>query len=81
MCNLMKSLRSNSCPDHASAARFFGAWLWMGCLALLRVSLAHANVQATNVRLNGATTKVTANTGTSVIISYLLNEPASCGVT
>ena len=59
-------------------ARF---WLWAGCLALLPVSLARANVYPTNVRLNGSTTNVTANPGTSVLISYLLNEPASSGVT
>jgi hypothetical protein len=50
--------------------------LWFGFSEPVR-----ANVYPTNVRLNGGTTNVTASTGTSLIISYLLNEPASSGVT
>ena len=50
--------------------------LWFGFSEPVR-----ANVYPTNVRLNGGTTNVTASAGTSVIISYLLNEPASSGVT
>ncbi|MSU59739.1 MAG: hypothetical protein EXS35_16490 [Pedosphaera sp.] len=42
---------------------------------------ARANVYATNLRLNGATTNLAYLTTTNVSISYLLNEPASAGVT
>ena len=40
-----------------------------------------ANVYPTNLRVNGSTTNVTAAGGANVLISYLLNEPASGGVT
>src|SRR5262245_12039552 len=39
---------------------------------------AHANVYATRIRLNGGVTNV-PNSGTNVIISYILNEPATRG--
>ncbi len=43
---------------------------------------AHANVYATNIRINGALTNgVSVPTGASVNISYILNEPATAGVT
>jgi hypothetical protein len=38
-------------------------------------------VYATNLRVNGSTTNVAAVAGANVLISYLLNEPASGGVT
>jgi hypothetical protein len=41
---------------------------------------AHANVFASNVKINGGMTNVSAAQGTSVNISYILNEPASAGV-
>lgn len=43
---------------------------------------AYANVYATNVRLNGATTNLVMRQGSvsPVSIQYLLNEPASAGV-
>src|SRR5882724_11418126 len=51
-------------------------------LALMCVSFrARANVYATNVKLNGGATNVTLQSGDSVTISYVLNEPASLGVT
>ncbi len=40
-------------------------------------SSARANVYATNVKVNGGTTNITCDAGTSVSIDYLLNEPAS----
>ncbi|HYG34540.1 MAG TPA: FlgD immunoglobulin-like domain containing protein [Clostridia bacterium] len=49
-------------------------------LAIFATS-AHANVYATNLKLNGGTTNVVLPRGGSVEISYLLNEPASSGVT
>jgi len=42
---------------------------------------ARANVYATNVRINGGITNVTVASGSSVAISYLLNEAASAGMT
>src|ERR1035437_9981363 len=42
---------------------------------------AQANVYATNIKINGGTTNVSVQAGTNVNISYILNEPASAGVT
>lgn len=42
---------------------------------------AQANVYATNIKINGGTTNVSVQAGTNVSISYILNEPASAGVT
>ena len=42
---------------------------------------AQANVYATNIKINGGTTNLSVQPGTSVSISYILNEPASAGVT
>lgn len=50
-------------------------------LSTLLSQNVRANVYATNIRLNGGTTNVLANAGDSVTISYILNEPASRGVT
>lgn len=60
--------------------------LGMLILALAITSLpsrAHANVYATNVRVNNGTTNITALPGgtNTIAISYLLNEPASLGAT
>ncbi len=51
--------------------------LIVSCLA----SSARANVYATNLRLNGSTNSPSIMTGQEVSIGYLLNEPASAGVT
>lgn len=40
-----------------------------------------ANVYPTNLRVKGSVTNVTTAPGDNVTISYLLNEPASAGVT
>jgi hypothetical protein len=45
------------------------------------VPSAQANVYATNIKINGGTTNLSIPTGTNVTISYILNEPASAGVT
>ena len=53
-------------------------------LALGLTSLApsaRANVYATNIKLNGSLTNVTIVQGAGVAIRYVLNEPASAGVT
>ena len=42
---------------------------------------AHANVFASNVKIKGGMTNLSVAQGTSVNISYILNEPASAGVT
>jgi hypothetical protein len=42
---------------------------------------ARANVFASNVKINGGTSNVSVAPGASVSISYILNEPASAGVT
>jgi hypothetical protein len=42
---------------------------------------ARANVYATNIKLNGALTNATVGQGSSVTITYILNEAASAGVT
>jgi hypothetical protein len=42
---------------------------------------AYANVYATNIKVNGSTNSPTVFAGNNVSISYILNEPASAGVT
>src|SRR5512142_1105639 len=42
---------------------------------------ARANVYAPNIKLNGMAANATMAQGTSLNISYILNEPASSGVT
>ena len=42
---------------------------------------ARANVYATNIKVNGSTNSPTVFAGNNVTISYILNEPASAGVT
>ena len=42
---------------------------------------AQANVYPTNLKINDGFTNVTVSAGSSVQISYILNEPASAGVT
>jgi hypothetical protein len=42
---------------------------------------SHANVYATNIKINGSTNSPTVFAGNNVAISYILNEPASAGVT
>src|ERR1035437_6062643 len=54
----------------------------IGGLALALVApSAHANVFASNVKINAGVTNVSVAQGTSITISYILNEPASAGVT
>jgi hypothetical protein len=42
---------------------------------------SHANVYATNIRLNGGITNIVIPAGTNMAIGYALNEPATLGVT
>jgi hypothetical protein len=41
----------------------------------------HANIYPTNIKINGSFTNLVVSTGAGVKISYILNEPASAGVT
>ena len=53
-------------------------------IALALTSLtwsARANIYATNIKVNGSTNSPTVFAGNNVSISYILNEPASAGVT
>jgi hypothetical protein len=51
-------------------------------LALSFAPSARANVYATNIKLNGnLTNSVSVGQGSSVTITYILNEPATAGVT
>ena len=52
----------------------------IGALGLALAPSAHANVYATNIKLNGGITNIAVAQGTNVNISYILNEPASAGV-
>jgi hypothetical protein len=42
---------------------------------------AHANVYATNIKVDGSTNSPTISPGTNISLGYILNEPASAGVT
>ena len=54
----------------------------IGGLALAAAApSARANVFASNVKINGGITNLAVAPGTNVSISYILNEPASAGVT
>ena len=55
--------------------------LLISVLAFLCAGSAHANVYATRVRLNGGTTNLVTGQGPAISISYVLNEPATLGVT
>src|ERR1035441_4250846 len=58
-------------------------WI-VGGLALALTAFgpcAHAHVYATKIKTNGGTTNLSPQPGSSLSISYILNEPASAGVT
>ena len=56
------------------------SWLVALPLILCSAITVHANVYATNIKLNGSLSAVGAPVGAPVQISYILNEPASAGV-
>jgi len=62
--------------------RFNGFHHILALLMLLTLlpARSHANVYATNVRLNGGVTNIVAAAVTNLGISYTLNEPATLGV-
>ena len=81
---LLSGLRAPNAGGDARATTPWSAWLGSALLALslLLANLpARANVYATNLRLNGGFTNVTIAPGGSVNLSYILNEPATAGVT
>ena len=47
---------------------------------LLGGSVARANVYATDIRLNGGVTNLSLPAGTNLAIGYILNEPATAGL-
>ena len=61
----------------------FHAFTLLTLLTLLTLfpARAHANVYATNIRLNGGLTNIVVPAVTNLTISYSLNEPATLGVT
>ena len=50
-------------------------------LDLSAPTTSRANVYATDIRLNGGTTNLSVNPGSSILIRYRLNEAATAGVT
>src|SRR5262249_31595114 len=66
-----------------SGREYIGASVLLLAILMLALGCGHAraNVYATNLRLNGAITNAPLAPGGSVLISYLLNEPATLGVT
>lgn len=61
--------------------RSFAATLLFLASLLLGSAKAHANVYATNIRLNGGFTNIVVPAATNLAITYTLNEPATLGVT
>jgi hypothetical protein len=55
--------------------------LCLGLLLAASAPSARANVYATNLKINGGMTNLTVAQGGGVTLSYILNEPASAGVT
>lgn len=57
------------------------AGLAIAAAALCVSPNTRANVFASNIKLNGALSNTTVNSGSSLTISYILNEPATLGAT
>src|SRR5437867_3369228 len=79
MKNILSANHASRITHHASP----GVELISLISALLFLGLsptAHANVYATNLRLNGGITNFTLSPTGTVSISYLLNEAATAGV-
>jgi hypothetical protein len=67
-------------PQYLASQAILGGLALSLALATVAPS-AHANVFASNIKINGGMTNVSVAQGTGVSISYILNEPASAGVT
>jgi hypothetical protein len=69
----MKTLNLPQC------ARFIAGFTLAA--AILSAAIARANVYATDIKVDGNLTGVAQDSGSAVSISYILNEPATAGVT
>ncbi len=67
--------------NHLKQASVTLGGLALGLVLITFAPSAHANVYATNIKLNGGMTNISVAPGAGVGISYILNEPASSGVT
>ena len=67
--------------NHLKQASVTLGGLALGLALITSAPSAYANVYATNIKLNGGMTNLSVAPGASVGISYILNEPASSGVT
>jgi len=76
-CFTIRGMSDSFCAEWVGKRLLFA--LVIGCVLAARS--AQANVYATNVKLNGGTTNLTVQAGEGISISYILNEPASLGVT
>lgn len=78
-----RRLNTNETQVMHSTGRFFRIPLALTLTVALLLGgvSARANVYATNIKLNGALANASVSQGSSVTISYILNEPATSGVT
>ncbi len=67
-------------PKYLSSTTIIGG-LALALALVTAAPYAHANVYASNIKINGGLTAAVANQGQNANISYILNEPASAGVT
>lgn len=72
--------RSNALPSLCSLRSFTAHSVFLAVVLLLSPRSAHANVYATNIRLNGGLTNLVVPAVTNLAITYTLNEPATLGV-
>jgi hypothetical protein len=77
------SLQRGAFRSGTQSNRFNGFPQALTLLTLLTLlpNRSHANVYATNIRLNGSLTNIVVPSVTNLVISYSLNEPATRGVT
>ncbi len=78
--NNKKQITNTMNPIKQTAVSFLGG-LGLAMAALSFAPSAHANVYATNIKLNGALSNASISQGSGVTISYILNEPATLGTT
>jgi hypothetical protein len=81
--HLINTLQQGVLHQGDKRNRFNGLLHVLAVLTFLTLlpARSHANVYATNIRLNGGVTNIVAPGGTNVLISYSLNESATLGVT
>ncbi len=66
---------------HSGRSRSWRCSLALVLLAMLPLATAQANVYVTDIKLNSGTNLVTTPVGSTVNISYILNEAATAGAT